>query len=213
MPVKVQSSGVVGIDAHPIEVEVDVSRGAFGYETVGLPDTAVRESRQRVKAAIRNAGFEFPNERVVVNLSPANLKKEGTSFDLPIALGVLAASRQARQLPLDDTLVVGELSLSGHVRPIRGVLAMLIAARALGLRRAIVPDANAGEAASLDRLEVIPAETLTEAVALFGAEPEDGDVRIERLPRYASLSAVEYADLVERQVELLELELLRGRAA
>ena len=167
MPVKVQSSGVVGIDAHPIEVEVDVSRGAFGYETVGLPDTAVRESRQRVKAAIRNAGFEFPNERVVVNLSPANLRKEGTSFDLPIALGVLAASRQARALPLDDTLVVGELSLSGHVRPIRGVLAMLIAARALGMRRAIVPEANAGEAASLDRLEVIPAETLNEAVSVL----------------------------------------------
>ena len=136
MTIKIQSSGLVGVDAHAIEVEVDVSKGVFGYETVGLPDTAVRESKQRVKAAIRNAGFTFPQERVIVNLSPADLKKEGTAFDLPIALGVLAASGQLDATALTGTLVVGELGLGGSVRPVRGMLSMVDSARRRGVAAA-----------------------------------------------------------------------------
>ena len=163
MPVRVQSSGVLGVDAHAIDVEVDISRGAYGYETVGLPDTAVRESRQRVKAAIRNCGYRFPAERVIVNLSPADVRKEGTVFDLPIAVGIVAASKQAN-LTVEETLVIGELGLGGAVRPVRGALAMVLGAHERGVRRVVVPYANAAEAAAVPGMEVIGARTLVEAV-------------------------------------------------
>lgn len=170
MPVRVTSSGVVGIEAHRVDVEVDVAPGIFGYETVGLPDTAVRESKQRVKAAIRNAGFDFPQERVIVNLSPADVRKEGTAYDLPIALGILHASDQVPGVELDGVVVIGELSLSGEVRPVPGTLAMAMLARADGARRIVVPNANWVEAASAVGVLAQPASTLLEAVALLRGE-------------------------------------------
>ncbi len=174
MPVRVLSSGLAGVDAHPIEVEVDLAPGAYGYETVGLPDTAVREGRQRVKSAIRNAGLKFPQQRVVVNLSPADLRKEGALFDLAIALGILAASGQTRREALEGCLVVGELGLSGAIRSVRGVLAMTLAARDWGLRRVVVPAANASEAATVRGIEVFAAESLAQLLVAIasGTSPE-----------------------------------------
>jgi hypothetical protein len=172
VPLRIQSSGLVGVDALAIDVEVDVAEGVFGYETVGLPDTAVRESKQRVKVAIRNAGFDFPKERVIVNLSPADLCKEGTAFDLPIALGILGASQQLRNVDLSQTVVVGELSLAGAVRPVRGVLNMVHDGLSRGMKRWIVPDANASEAAAVPGVDVTPASTLLEVAQILTGQAE-----------------------------------------
>ncbi len=164
MAVRIVSSGTLGVDGYTVDVEVDVSRGSMGYETVGLPDAAIRESRQRVKAAIANANLTFPAERVVVNLSPADVRKEGTAYDLPIALGILVASGQVKPTRLDGALFIGELSLSGELRPVRGLLTMLLSARDHGIATAVVPAANAREAEGVSGLLVIPARTLSEVI-------------------------------------------------
>src|SRR5262249_61552984 len=145
---KVLSAAVFGIDAYNVEVEVDlppVSTDGMQptFMMVGLPDTAVRESRERIRAAINNCSFFFPLHRVTVNLAPADIKKEGSSFDLPIALGILGANGDLKSDELGDTLVVGELSLDGRGRPIKGALPSAVAARANDTRRLVLPDENA----------------------------------------------------------------------
>lgn len=161
----IQSTVVVGVDALPVQIEVDVSHGLPQFAMVGLPDVAVRESRDRVRAAIRNSGFEFPPHRITVNLSPADVPKAGTSFDLAIALGLLATSDQLPARSLPDTLVLGELSLDGGINPVRGVLAAALAARRLRISRLLVPAPNAREAAVVEGLAVVAAESLADAVA------------------------------------------------
>ena len=126
---KVLSSAVIGIDAYLVEVEVDISPGLPSFTTVGLPETAVKESKERVKAAINNSGFLFPDDRITVNLAPADIKKEGTGFDLPMALGILAATGVFPGSVLRDYLVMGELSLDGRIKPVKGSLPMAIAAK------------------------------------------------------------------------------------
>src|SRR5262245_36524604 len=130
---RVQSCALVGVDAQKVHVEVDISYGMPVYATIGLPDAAVRESRDRVKSAIQNCGLDFPMDRIVVSLAPADLKKEGSLYDLPIALGILAASGRLPPGFAETNLVVGELSLSAEVRPTRGVLAAALLARELRL--------------------------------------------------------------------------------
>ena len=149
------SMGLRGIDGFPVEVEADLSQGLPGFDVVGLPDTAVRESRDRVRAAMKNAGFTYPVSRITVNLAPADVKKEGSVYDLPLLLALLIASGQLRA-ELSDAAFIGELSLQGTVRPVRGVLPMVIAARDAGLRRVFVPAANGPEAAGVEELEVYP---------------------------------------------------------
>ena len=155
-----------------MRVEVDVSHGLPTFSTVGLPDPAVRESRDRVRAAIRNSGFAFPLERVTVNLAPADLRKEGVSFDVPIALGLLAATGAIRTEPLAGLLVAGELALDGGIHGVRGVLPMALAAARVGLPAALLPRANATEAAVVDGLAVYPVASLAEAAQhLAGDRP------------------------------------------
>ena len=153
------SMGLRGIDGFPVEVEADLSQGLPGFDVVGLPDTAVRESRDRVRAAMKNAGFTYPVSRITVNLAPADVKKEGSVYDLPLLLALLIASGQLRA-ELSDAAFIGELSLQGTVRPVRGVLPMVIAARDAGLRRVFVPAANGPEAAVVEEVEVYPVETV-----------------------------------------------------
>lgn len=168
MLASVRTAALFGIDAVPVAVEVDVSFGLPGLVMVGLPDAAVRESRDRVRAAIRNSGFDFPQQRVTVNLAPADVRKAGSAFDLPIALGVLAASGAvANRVVPDDVLVLGELSLDGSMHPTRGVLPIAATARRVGYRRLVVPSANALEAAVVTGLEILPVDTLSEAVAVL----------------------------------------------
>lgn len=159
-----RSAAVFGVEAYPVHVEVDVSFGLPHFSMVGLPDATVRESRDRVRSAIKNSGFEFPPHRITVNLAPADVRKAGSSFDLPIALALLATSGEVTPRALDDTLILGELSLDGGINGIRGVLPVAVAARRLGLRRLLLPPQNAAEACVVDGLDVCTARSLPEAV-------------------------------------------------
>src|SRR5271156_74251 len=146
------SAAVFGIDAYLMEVEVDVGSGRMGdFNVVGLPDIAVKESRERIKAALKNCGFDFPYpQSVTVNLAPADIRKEGSSFDLPMALGILGCQGTFFGKPLDKFVFLGELSLDGSIRPVRGALSAAIAAREKGVRNVVVPETNAREAAVVE---------------------------------------------------------------
>src|SRR5215210_4866999 len=140
-----RSAAVFGIEASPVTIEVDVSFGLPGFAMVGLPDASVRESRDRIRSAIRNSGYEFPPHRVTVNLAPADVRKAGSSFDLPIALGVLAASGVITRRDVDDVLILGELSLDGGIQGARGVLPIAASARKRRFRGLLLPVANTSE--------------------------------------------------------------------
>ncbi len=161
---KVTSSTVYGLDAYRVDVEVDMSPGLPMFSIVGLPDAAVKESRERVRAAVKNTGFNFPIRRITVNLAPADIKKEGSGFDLPMALGILAAEEVIKAESLKRCLVVGELSLDGRVKPIKGALPIAVAARDAGLKGLILPSENAREAAVVQELSVYGVETLPQVV-------------------------------------------------
>jgi magnesium chelatase family protein len=164
MLARVRSGALIGVDAVVVEVEVDMALGLPYFNVVGLPEGAVRESKVRVVSALKNTGYELPQKRITVNLAPADIRKEGAAFELPIALGVLAAAGLMRDEPLTHHLFGGELSLDGAVKSIKGVLPLAIAARDGGFKGIMVPLANAAEAALVDRIEVLPVEHLREAV-------------------------------------------------
>ena len=162
MLARIFSCAVVGLEGVIIEVEVDFGNGLPGMTIVGLPDTAVQESRDRVQNAVKNAGLHFPRHRVIVNLAPATVRKEGPSYDLPIALGVIVLAGFLPQDKVENTMVIGELSLDGVVRHARGVLPMAAAARANGFKQMFVPEVDAPEAALIPDLEIIPVKTLAD---------------------------------------------------
>ncbi len=162
MLAKIQSAALLGIDAYPVECEVDICPGLPTFQTVGLPDAAVKESKDRVKSAVSNSGFDFPIQRITVNLAPADTKKEGPSFDLPIALGILAANGDLPEADHDGWWAVGELSLDGRVRPIRGALSIALAAREAKVKGLLVPPENAKEAAVVREVNVIAVRNLRE---------------------------------------------------
>jgi len=170
MPAHVLSAALQGVEATLVRVEVDVADGLPVYHTVGLPDSAVRESRERVKTAIRNAGFAFPSDRVTVNLSPADVRKEGAAFDLPIALGILTAMGSVRDAGAGKVAIIGELALDGQIQPVRGTLAVGLACRRGGITTLLVPRDNSAEAAAVEGLRVLPAATLREAVSLLNGD-------------------------------------------
>lgn len=165
MIARLHSVAFCGIEAMPVEVEVDVSpRGFANVAIVGLPDPAVKESIERVRSAIQSAGFQFPRYKTVINLAPADMRKEGPLFDLATALGMLIASGEVAADSAGEVLVVGELALDGRVRPIKGALSSAILAKEVGFKRIMLPQENASEAAVVDDIEVIPVTSLTEAV-------------------------------------------------
>jgi magnesium chelatase family protein len=170
MLARVFSACLAGVEAALVRVEVDVSQGLPTFATVGLPDPAVRESRERVRTAIRNSGFAFPLERVTVNLAPADVRKEGVSFDLPIALGLLAATGAVKPDRLARLLVVGELALDGAIHPVRGVLPMALRASHAGLDGCLLATGNSSEASVLEALAVYPVASLAEAAAFLNEE-------------------------------------------
>ena len=167
---KVLSSAVLGIDAYLVEVEVDIASGLPCFTTVGLPEAAVKESRERVKSAIQNSGYRFPDDRITVNLAPAHIKKDGTGFDLPIALGILAATRHFPAESLKDFLVMGELSLDGRIKPVAGTLPMALEARRAGYTGIIVPAGNGLEAAVVSGIQVLSLENLPQIVSFLRGE-------------------------------------------
>jgi magnesium chelatase family protein len=167
MPAKIHSAAILGLDALPVEVEVDLQGGLHSFNIVGLADTAVQESKQRVSAAIKNSGAEPPNrhnKKVTVNLAPADFKKEGSLYDLPIAIGYLLASGQIISFEPKGKLFIGELSLDGRLRPVSGVLTVALSAQKLGVKTLFLPKENAGEAALVKDLQVIGAENLGELI-------------------------------------------------
>ena len=171
MLASVASHGLNGIAGFPVTVEADLSGGLPAYDTVGLPDAAVRESRERVRAAIKNAGYSFPTAHITVSLAPAGMRKEGAVYDLPIAIALLSASGQVPAHAADGLVVLGELALDGTVRAVSGVLPMALSAYGCGIRRIAVPAGNAAEVAYLQDLEVLPVRSLSEFVAhLRGTE-------------------------------------------
>lgn len=172
MLAKVGSCGLMGLGGFHVDVEVDVSSGMPCMEIVGLADTAVKESRERVRSALKNAGFAYPASRIIINLAPADLRKEGPIYDLPIAVGILAASGQVPFSGRRDTVFLGELSLDGEIRGVHGVLPMLIDARSRGIRRAVVPEENAGEAAYIEGLQILPVRNLPELASYMRGEKE-----------------------------------------
>jgi magnesium chelatase family protein len=171
MLARLESAAVFGVDAWPVHVEVDVGLGLPFFRMVGLPDASVRESRDRVRAAIRNCGFDFPAHRITINLAPADVRKAGSSFDLPIALGILAAEGIVPAEALANIVLVGELSLDGTIHSARGILPIAAAARRKGAAGLLLPAQNASEAAVVGGLRLLPVRTLTEAVALLKQPP------------------------------------------
>lgn len=167
MHTRIFSATTIGVDAHIVEVEVDLSFGMINFFIVGLPDVAIKESKFRIATALKNCGFKLPERKIVVNLAPADLKKEGTNFDLPIALGILYAAQQleANTAFLEESLFLGELSLDGSIRPIKGILPIAYGARSLHKKRLFVPLENSNEAALIQDIEVIGVSHITQLLA------------------------------------------------
>ena len=177
------SGAVLGIDGYLVKVEVDISPGLPSFSIVGLPDIAVKESKNRVTAAIKNSGFNFPVKKITVNLAPADIKKEGASFDLPIAVGILAATEQIEASLLEKYLLVGELSLNGNIRKIKGTLPITLATKKNDLEGIILPELNKNEAGVVKGIKVIPVKNLEETVKFL-----NGDT--SKIPFYIDLKEV-----------------------
>ncbi|WP_347295267.1 magnesium chelatase domain-containing protein, partial [uncultured Anaerotruncus sp.] len=183
----IQSLGILGIDPYPVTVEVNVARAMPAFDIVGLPDAAVRESRERVRSVLSNCGYPFPDGRIVVNLAPADVKKAGSLYDLPILVGLLAAQGLLPEnAPLADSAFIGEVSLSGGLRRVCGVLPMLLGAAGTGMRRAFIPAANAAEASAVRGIEVFPVGSVGELVSHLRGEcalPPAGTARFDGGPQ------------------------------
>jgi len=196
MLAKVKTQTVIGIDARYVDVEVDIGGGLPGFTIVGLVSTEVRESRDRVKAALKNCGFQFPSGKVVVNLAPANVRKVGPSFDLPIALGILVASSHLKQEDVDGKAFCGELSLDGFLRPIKGALPMTMALSENGLSQIMLPKDNANEAAMIKDMTVYPAENLRQVYLFL-----KGELQIElarsslRMEQSEDIGNIDFSDV------------------
>ena len=209
MLAKVTSFALVGLDGVPVEVETDINKGMTSYELVGLPDAAVKESRERVHSALKNSQFHFPVNRITVNLAPADIKKEGSHYDLPIAISILKASGQLGGASTDDFVILGELALDGGVRGVSGVLPTLISAKRKGFRRFILPFANANEAAYIEGAEVYAVKTLSEAAdflkggtALSPVQSKDFCAAAARSSYDCDLSLVRGQAVAKRALEI-----------
>jgi magnesium chelatase family protein len=200
MLARVRSAAVLGIDAYLVDVEADIANGLPSFSTVGLPQGAVKEGRERVGAAVANSGFAFPLKRITVNLAPADVRKEGSAFDLPIALGILAATDQLSPTggrperteaersgcpALEDYVVVGELSLEGAVRPVRGALPIALAAKLGGFKGVIVPVQNLPEAGVVDGVTVLGAASLADVVRYFAGAAALAPAHVDRHTLFA----------------------------
>ena len=206
----VLSSALLGIDAYIVKVEVDVAGGLPSFSTVGLPDSAIKESRDRVTAAIKNSGFYFPQTRITANLAPADIRKAGSAFDLPIAIGVMAATNQVDPARLENAMILGELALDGNIRGIQGGLPIAIAAKENGIEDLILPAENAKEAAIVEGVNVYPIESLSEAAAFLNSEKEiapelhtlDTDRHVTHPEMHIDLLDVKGQEHVKRAIEV-----------
>ena len=193
---KIISCGVLGIDGYIVEIETDISNGLPAFEIVGLGDTAVREARERVRSAVKNSGYEFPLKKITLNMAPANIKKEGSSFDLAIAMGILTSSGYIDQSAASKSMFIGELALDGGIKPVKGVLPMAVCAHRNGFRFLFLPEANAREASVVKELHIVPVKDLRETAAIINGEIEIKyfeDTGGEVVPVYSD--TVDFADV------------------
>jgi len=197
MLARILSGALIGIDAYPVEVEVDIAQGLPQFSTVGLPEGAVKESKDRVKSAIKNSGYEFPARRITINLAPADIRKDGAAFDLPMAIGILMATGLLRGERPGRYLYMGELSLDGRVKPVRGILAVAVGARAWDVDGLIVPQENAAEGAIVEGLPVYGVHDLGEVVAFLSGEKNLEPCRVDaaELFRQASTPADDFGEV------------------
>ena len=185
MLTKVYTAAIQGIDAFPVTIETLVENGTH-FNIVGMADTAVKESQLRIRSAMQSCGLQFPHYRTTINLAPADVKKEGASYDLPIAVGLMSAGEMFRCDDLNEYMITGELSLDGSVLPVRGALPMAVKARELGLKKLIVPEANVTEAAVVNRLEVYGVRNLSEVVGILAGTGEVRPVSVNTRELFAT---------------------------
>ena len=203
MFVRIRSGGIWGVEGFPVDVEVDISQGLPSFNVVGLPDSAVKEARERVRAAIKNSGFSFPLKRITVNLSPSDVKKQGTFYDLPMALGILAATGA---LNPKNFVVIGELSLDGKVKRVNGLLPILISLKRKGFKRFIIPRENLGEASLVEGVELYGVKTLKECVDFINGKlsltTQSGEVKLKEEDFSMDLRDVKGQELGKRALEI-----------
>jgi len=168
---KIKSLGLFGMDAYVVDVEADISSGLPSFDIVGLPDAAVKESRDRVRAAIKNCGYKFPIGRITINLAPADVKKEGSVYDLPIMIAILSASEQL-STDVDDSVFIGEVSLDGNIRKVNGIIAMAIKARGEGIKNFFLPADNANEGSYVDNINIFGVENIKDLFAHLRAKSD-----------------------------------------
>ena len=211
----VKSMSLQGLEGFLVDVQVDVSAGMPNWEVVGLPDATVRESKERVRTAIRNSGYEFHSRKIVINLAPADTRKEGSFFDLPIAVGILLDFQEIRWQDLEDTVFIGELSLNGKLNKINGILPMCIEAKKLGIKRVILPEENAKEAAIVDGLKVIRATNLREVVEYLngGREIEPTEANIQEILHEKQKYPIDFSEVKGQENIKRALEVAAARSA
>ena len=194
---KIKSMSLLGVDGYLVDVQVDVSAGMPAWDVVGLPDTSVRESKERVKAALRNVGINFPSRKIVVNLAPADTKKEGSCFDLPIAIGILRDLQLINTDSYKDYVFIGELSLDGKINKVNGILPMCIEAFNLGIKKVIIPYENRTEAGVVQGLEVYPAHTIEEVMQHLNNENliEKFSTDIDKLFEQKDFYSLDFSDV------------------
>lgn len=168
----IKSMSLQGLEGYLVDVQVDVTAGMPNWGVVGLPDISVKEAKERVRTAIKNSGYEFPSRRIIINLAPADTRKEGSFYDLPIAIGILIDFGEIRKQFMAETVVIGELSLDGHINHVNGILPMCIEAKKLGIKKVILPKKDAEEAAIVEGLQVIGVESLKQVVEYLNQEEE-----------------------------------------
>ena len=205
----VKSMSLLGLDGYLISVQVDVSGGLPGWEIVGLPDVSVREAKERVRTAIRNSGYELQSRKIVVNMAPANTKKEGSFFDLPIAIGVLSCNEEIITEIPEDMAFIGELSLDGKINKVNGILSMCIEAKKLGIKKVIVPQQNVKEAAVVKGLNIYGANSLNQVIKFLNKQEkiEEAKINIDELFQLSNTNMLDFSEVkgqenVKRALEI-----------